>query len=448
MSDSGSRRKARVPASRVGRLMRFGLMAGELAAGGLAESVRRIVDGEKADPGTVLFSARNAERLALRLSHMRGAAMKLGQLLSLEGEDLLPKEFSDALAMLRASGHAMPVEQLRRLLGREYGKGWEQRFAEFEYEPIAAASIGQVHYAVTRDGRELALKVQYPGVAQSINSDVDNVSVLLRMLKVLPVELDVSGLTREAKRQLRQEADYLKEADNLKRYRKLVADEPGFFVPDIHDDFCTKRILAMDYVEGDPLESLGEPGTLQEQRDWAGQLIEKLMFRELFEFRFMQTDPNFANYLLDRYSGRIVLLDFGSTREFSSEFVDNYANIARALVAEDRKGVRRAAIDIGYLRDDDCNEQIESVIDLMMLICEPLRHQGDYDFAASGLTLRARDRGFELAFRDRYLRAPPAETVFLHRKLVGSFLLCARIRARVDVQSLIVSFIGSSEQRG
>jgi predicted unusual protein kinase regulating ubiquinone biosynthesis (AarF/ABC1/UbiB family) len=423
-------------------------MAGELAAGGVAEGVRRIVDGQSADPATVLFSARNAERLALRLSHMRGAAMKLGQLLSLEGEDLLPKEFSDALAMLRASGHAMPIDQLRRLLGREYGKGWEQRFAEFEFEPIAAASIGQVHYAVTQDGRELALKIQYPGVAQSISSDVDNVAVLLRLLKVLPVEFDVSGLVTEAKSQLRQEADYLKEAENLDRYRQLIADEPEFFVPGLHEDFCTKRILAMDYVEGEPLERLGEPGVLQEQRDSAGLLIEKLMFRELFEFRFMQTDPNFANYLWDPYSGRIVLLDFGSTREFPMEFVRNYANIARSLIEEDRQGVRRAAIDIGYLRDNDPRRQIESVIDLMMLICEPLRHRGDYDFAASGLMLRARDRGLELAFRDRFLRAPPAETVFLHRKLVGSFLLCARIRARVDVQSLIVSFIGSSEQRG
>jgi predicted unusual protein kinase regulating ubiquinone biosynthesis (AarF/ABC1/UbiB family) len=148
--------------------------------------------GEPAHLGSVLFSGPNARRLAARLGRLRGAAMKVGQLVSLQGEDVLPPEFAQALAVLRAQATPMPLQQLRGVLGREFGKGWERRFATFDYEPVAAASIGQVHHATTPDGRDLALKIQYPGVARSITSDIDNVAVL-RLFNLLPLNLDVAA---------------------------------------------------------------------------------------------------------------------------------------------------------------------------------------------------------------------------------------------------------------
>jgi predicted unusual protein kinase regulating ubiquinone biosynthesis (AarF/ABC1/UbiB family) len=416
-------------------------MAGELAVGGLVEGIRRLADDGPGNTGSVFLNIGNAQKLARRLSHMRGAAMKLGQLLSMEGEDILPLELAEAFALLRSGANTMPAPQLRRLLGREYGKGWERRFAEFSFEPLAAASIGQVHLVRAADGRQLALKIQYPGVAQSINSDVDNVAALLRLLNFLPVELNVAGLVAEAKRQLRQEADYLQEARFMSRYRDLVADEPAFRVPRIHPDLTTKRIIAMDFTQGHPFEVLAEPQTPQARRDRAGTLLERLLFRELFEFRFMQTDPNFANYLYQPETDRIVLLDFGSVREFPPEFAANYARISRAIIAGDHRAVGEAATAIGYLSPDDPEDRARGVVDLIFLICEPLRHHGPYDFASSKLAVRARDRGFDLAFRQGYLRPPPPATIFLHRKLVGSFLLCARIHARVDVQGLISPFL-------
>jgi predicted unusual protein kinase regulating ubiquinone biosynthesis (AarF/ABC1/UbiB family) len=422
-------------------MARFGLLTGELVLGGLAEGAKRFASSGPAGLASAFLSKDNARRLARRLSHMRGAAMKLGQLLSLEGEDLLPREFAEALAVLRAAADTMPVSQVRRILGRDYGKGWEARFDEFDFEPIAAASIGQVHYARARDGRELALKIQYPGIARSINSDVDNVALLLQLARILPLDLDVSGLIREAKRQLRQEADYLQEASYLQRYQKLVTDEPRLRVPKVHDDLTTKRILAMDFVDAYPLEHLGEEGTPQGPRDTAGRLLEQLLFRELFEFGFMQTDPNFANYLFEPDAGQIVLLDLGSAREFSPAFVSRYARICRAIVSGDRTAVQAGAVDIGYLQPGDSEDHVRGVVDLILLVCEPLRHTGTYDFASSRLAARARDAGFDLALRRGYRRAPPPETVFLHRKLIGSFLLCARIGARVDVQPLILPFL-------
>lgn len=223
--------------------------------------------------------------------------MKLGQMMSLQGADLLPPEFAQALAVLRAQAAPMPLPQLRRVLGREYGRGWERRFAQFDFEPIAAASIGQVHRARTADGRELALKIQYPGVARSISSDVENLAAMLQLLKLLPHEVDVPAIAAEAARQLGQEADYLAEAEFLDHFAALVADEPQLIVPRAHRDLTTARILAMDFIDGEALDSLAADAVPQATRDAVGTLLERLMFRELFEFRLMQTDPNFANYL-------------------------------------------------------------------------------------------------------------------------------------------------------
>jgi len=407
--------------------------------GGMLEGVRRLAEGERLDAAQTLLTAPNARRLAQRLARMRGAAMKLGQMLSLETTDLLPREAAAALSVLRAGAEPMPLAQLHRVLGREYGRGWRERFERFDEEPIAAASIGQVHRARARDGREVALKIQYPGVGRSIEADVDNVAAMLRILGLLPRPIDITPLAAEAKRQLRQEADYLEEARFLARFRRLVADEPRLVVPRVQRDLTTARILAMDFVPGEPLETLARAP--QAERDAAGALLERLLFRELFEFGVMQTDPNFANYLWDAGMGRIGLLDFGATVEFTPSFVSSYRRICRAIVRGDRGAVRRHALEIGYLAAGDSEAQAEAVVDIILLVCEPLRHRGRYDFAASTLPARVRELGFDLAFRKGLLRPPPPETLFFHRKLVGSFLLLARIGARVNVNALVAPFL-------
>jgi predicted unusual protein kinase regulating ubiquinone biosynthesis (AarF/ABC1/UbiB family) len=155
----------------------------------------------------------------------------------------------------------------------------------------------------------------------------------------------------------------------------------------------------------------------------------------------VQTDPNFANYLFDPESRKLALLDFGSTREFPPEFMERYKKLCRAMIARDRDAIRRAAISIGYLSGNEPEVRAKAVAALILLIGEPLRHEGPYDFAHSDLATRARTAGFDLVFREGFLRAPPPETLFLHRKLGGTFLLCAHIRARVDTHALIAPFV-------
>jgi aarF domain-containing kinase len=183
-----------IPQTRLGRFARIGMAAGALAASAAAQGLKR--HGTRRASRT--FAARccpppTPSGSRSSSARLRGAAMKIGQLVSMQGEDILPAEFAQALAVLRSQAAPMPPQQLRRVLGREYGSGWERRFAAFDHEPVAAASIGQVHRATTTDGRELALKIQYPGVARSIASDVDNVAALLRMFNLLPIVLDVAA---------------------------------------------------------------------------------------------------------------------------------------------------------------------------------------------------------------------------------------------------------------
>ena len=431
---------SRVPRSRLGRLARLGLAAGELAVGGAVQGLRRLSQGADAPR----FSANTARRLADRLAHLRGAAMKLGQLISLESEGLLTPELALALQTLRSQAAPMPVDQLRRVLGHAYGSGWQQRFAQFDEVPIASASIGQVHRARTTDGRELALKIQYPGVARSIASDVDNVAALLRLAQLLPFGLNVSDIAREAKRQLSQEADYLAEGRFLEQYARLVADEPRIIVPRVHWDYTTSRVMAMDYMPGVPLESLATAS--QKARDALGSLLQKLMFRELFEFRVMQTDPNFANYLYQPETGRLVLLDFGATQQFTPEFSERFRRVTRAIVEGDRAAIQRAAQQIGYIAEDAPPEVVSAALGVVELVCEPLRAVGSYDYGASDLPRRARELGVDLAFKRGLLRMPPSDTMFLHRKLVGVFLLLARLGARVPTNKIIRPFLQSGPQ--
>lgn len=440
MTHSPDRKRSAVPTSRMGRMLRFGMLSSEIALSTALDAARQLSAGKRPDLASAVLTPGNAALLAKRLAALRGPAMKVGQMLSIQADDLVPDEFRNALAMLRSQGYAMPDTQLRRVLGREYGKGWQQRFDHFDYNPVAAASIGQVHRARKHGGRELALKIQYPGVARSVDSDVDNLATLLRRLDFLPTKFDIPALTAEAKRQLKLETDYEGEARQLERYRKLVADMPDVQVPRVDRSLTTRHILAMEWIEGEPLEHLAGEAVPQPRRNAVARTLQGLMFRELFEFRFVQTDPNIANYLYVPDTQQVALLDLGSVGEYPAEFVDGYRRICRGVLHDDTDAIREAIFDLGYGHPNDPQPMVDNAIDIMRLVCEPFAHRGTYDFAASGLISRARNLGIEAAF-GHGLRAPPPATMFLHRKLIGTFLICVKLRARINVHAVAEKYL-------
>jgi aarF domain-containing kinase len=434
--EKASRRKSRVPTGRIERLARIGWMTGQFAMGGVGERLRRVA-GNPANDASVFLNPQSAERLARQLSRMRGAAMKWGQMLSLMDDSIVPPEFAEALAILRSSADNMPESQVRKRLLSEYGRGWEARFRDFDFEPIAAASIGQVHMATAKDGRSLALKIQYPGVSESIDNDVDNLTFALTAARVLPGGLDLSGIAEEFKQQFRQEADYLLEADFLDRYRELLRGDDRYAVPGVCRELTTHRVLAMDRILGLPLEDVAGAGNSQAARDEIGARLIELMLREIFEFRFMQTDPNFSNYLLLPDGETIGVLDLGCSREIPDNLVHHYANLIRALRSQDRDGIRERCVEMGFIYEDDPEDGVEHLINLLFTIYEPLTCEGVYTFGESDYLRRAQEMGIEMFFRHGFLRSPPAETIFAQRKIDGTLMLCSRIGARVDVASIV-----------
>ena len=434
-----------VPNGRWERLARLGALASSVAGGMLAEGARQFARGQRPRLGDLLLTPSNVRRVTDQLAQMRGAAMKLGQLLSMDAGDLLPPELAEIFARLRADATAMPMSQVVAVLGANWGEGWDRHFQRFSFTPVAAASIGQVHLAQTRDGRHLAIKIQYPGVRRSIDSDVDNVATLLRISGLLPGSLNIEPLLREAKSQLHAEADYLCEADYLRRYGALLADAGEFLLPEVHAELTTGSVLAMSRVDGVPVESLSDAP--QAERDRVARLLMALLLRELFEFRLIQTDPNFANYRYDSATGRLILLDFGATRPYPDVMVEAYRRLMTAAIACDGPAMSAAAMAIGYFQAGIPAHQREAVLKLFALACEPMRHAGAYDFGHSDLAARIRDAGMALSTDRDLWHTPPADSIFLHRKIGGLYLLAARLKARVNVRELgqavgLVSAVG------
>ena len=367
-----------MPTGRLARLGGFGRLAGGVAGGMLAEGARRLAQGERPRMGDLVLTPANAARVADRLSHLRGAAMKLGQMISMDAGDVLPPELSAILARLRNQGYRMPPQQLDQVLAREWGRDWRRRFRHFEAAPVAAASIGQVHRATLPDGRRLAIKVQYPGVAESIDSDVDNVATLLRVSGLLPRGLDIAPLLEEAKRQLAEEADYTREGEQMRAYAARLDGDARYVVPTLEPELTTRNVLAMSFVEGQAIETL--EGASQEARDAAMTALVTLVLRELFEFGVMQTDPNFANYRWQADTGALVLLDFGATRAVPAETADAYRRLIEAGLARDRDMIREVAVETGFIGVEAARAHRGAVDRIIAAIDAALNRPGAFDF--------------------------------------------------------------------
>ncbi len=426
-----------VPQGRLSRLAALGQIAGGIASGMVADGLSRLAQGERPHLRDLLLTPSNARKAADQLSRMRGAAMKLGQMISLEPGEFLPPELQVIFSQLQSSAHFMPPGQLSACLSGAWGPDWRRHFSQFDMTPIAAASIGQVHKAVLASGRRVAVKVQYPGVSQSIDSDIDNVATFLRLSGLLPASFNIAPHLAEAKRQLREEADYLREAAEMRRFGTLLAEDHRFIVPAPVEELLRPTVLPMDFVDGLPLERL----TLapQAQRDAAMTAISDLALRELFIFGHMQTDPNFANYLWRPEDGRIALLDFGAVRPVSPESAEAYRVLLRATLAGSDNAVRDALIDMQYLSRAQTDRYGPILNDMISIVLDHVMKapSGLVDFSDRGPLVAVRERAVPL-FADRALWALPSpDKMFLQRKITGLALLGMKLRVRLPLAEML-----------
>jgi predicted unusual protein kinase regulating ubiquinone biosynthesis (AarF/ABC1/UbiB family) len=439
-NDQDRERGRGIPSGRLSRLGVFGKIAGGVAGGVVAEGARRLANGERPQMSDLLLTPGNITRVTEQLSHLRGAAMKLGQMISMDAGDMLPPELSAILGRLRDRAHHMPPQQLQQVLAKHWGKDWRRRFARFGATPIAAASIGQVHKAETHDGRILAIKVQYPGVRASIDSDVDNVATLLRMTGMMPKEIDIAPLLAEAKRQLHEEADYAREGAQMQRFAALLADDPDFIVPAFDAEFTSGEVLAMSFVEGTAIENLTEAP--QDERNRVMTALIRLVLLELFDFNLMQTDPNFANFRYQRDSGRLVLLDFGATREVTATTAAGYRGLLTAGLNGDRDAVRMAAVVAGFLGDQTVARHPVLIDRMIDVILGEMNRPGAFDFGDRAFVTVLRDQGIEIGQDRAAWHMPPIEMLFAQRKISGTALLAARLKAKVDVRGMVERYRG------
>jgi len=432
------KKEKKIPTSRLSRLATLGSLVTKVASNVVLDGAKQWSKGQPTSFKKLLVQPSNIKHLADKLSQLRGAAMKIGQLLSMDDGDFLPAELSQLLDKLRSNAQPMPHKQLLAVLEKEWGGSWLDNFAHFELKPFASASIGQVHTAYLDNGKKLAVKVQYQGIADAISSDVDNVAALLKLSGLLPSHIKIDELLAEAKLQLLAEADYVNEASFVKNYADVLSDDQ-FVLPRVIEDFSTQSILAMTFIEGVPIDEITQ--LPQQLRDKAVESLIGLFFDELFTYQLMQTDPNFANYLYQVDTERIVLLDFGATRKIPKAISLGYLALIKASINNEKTSMVDAAISIGFFADNIEPTYLSQVLDIFALACEPLVHDKTYDFAKSGLALRIKEKGLLINTQQDQWHTPPIDAVFIHRKLAGLYLLAAKLEAKVNTHQLFSKFI-------
>ncbi|KAK3940809.1 ABC1-domain-containing protein [Diplogelasinospora grovesii] len=427
-------RESKVPSSRISRLWNYGGLAAGMFAGAIGEGLSRAVGG--GGQGSLMLSAGNMERLVAKLSRMRGAALKLGQLMSFQDSKMLPAPIQEVLQRVQDRADYMPAWQRDRVLVSNLGPEWRDLFDEFEEKPIAAASIGQVHRATLKsNGQRVAVKIQFPGVADSINSDLDNLSILLAATKLLPKGLYLNKTIDNARTELGWECDYDREAQCGQRYRELLSGEDDVFVvPQIYPEACGKQVLTMEFMDGVGVTRV--TSFTQEQKDWIGTQLLRLCLREITEFKFMQTDPNWTNFLYNAEKNKLELLDFGASREYPDKFITLYVQLLEAASRSDREQVKALSEELGYLTGHESKVMLDAHVTSVLTLAEPFLQSAPevYDFRDQTITERV--KGLIPIMIHERLAPPPEETYSLHRKLSGAFLLCARLGSRVRCREL------------
>jgi predicted unusual protein kinase regulating ubiquinone biosynthesis (AarF/ABC1/UbiB family) len=360
---------------------------------------------------------KNAFRIVERSRELRGAFMKLVQMLSMR-DDIFPAEALSILSVVQSSVPPMEYSLIRDQIKRELGKYPEQVFKNFERDAFAAASLGQVHKATLKNGKSVVVKVQYPSVDETVEQDLKNLKALLQVFTtmtrdVLRQKFDASEVYQEMEERLHEELDYVNEANNLALFQRLFADDDEIIIPQVYPDFSSRRVLTMQHVEGYKLQDMFSTGVDQSLKDWISVKYFQMTWRQILEFGILHTDPHPGNYLMT-YHPKIAMLDFGSVRIFPEEIRKGYLHLARAILDRDEQMMAECFMTLGYLNP---GEEPTPLVKIMYLIFEPVledRAYDPHDFDSVGKTVEITNIGIE----NRIFNAP-GHRLFLVRALWG-----------------------------
>jgi predicted unusual protein kinase regulating ubiquinone biosynthesis (AarF/ABC1/UbiB family) len=421
-------------------LAKMSLNVGARAAG---HAIGGVFSGAEKDERLKTLLMSQLKVLSTELGQLKGSVMKVGQMLSVVGEYFLPPEANELLKSLQNQSPPLAWPEIEKVLKRELGK---QSLSELEIsqEPMASASLGQVHRAVRKsDGAVIALKIQYPGVDKAIEGDIKVLKYVLSVTNLIPKGPKYEQIFEEVKTMLHQEVDYVHEMKTTQEFKELLKDFPRYIIPTPFPEYSTRRVLATSLEEGIAIDSAEAKDFSQERRDSLAQDVLRLYFMEIFRFNAMQTDPHFGNYRVrvgkTPEEDKLILFDFGAVRKFPAKFISHYRELVESSLNQEPERIAKAATDLKFIHDDDTPEMIEEFVNLCMLIIEPFR-KGVYNWGETDLPNRVGVSASKLAISFR-LRPPPREIVFLDRKMAGVFIFLSVLKAKVDARALLESYL-------
>jgi predicted unusual protein kinase regulating ubiquinone biosynthesis (AarF/ABC1/UbiB family) len=430
--------------SAASRFTRLGGLAGRVGATMAAAALRDAVFKEEGSDLYRTTAVRQAEIIAETLGQMKGAPMKVGQMMSLH-EGLLPEEVADVLRSLQKDAPPAPFEDIEGVLKRELSKKFRQ-VRHVEPHAHAAASIGQVHRARLKDDRQVVFKVQYPGIASVIRADMKNLKGVLTLLFGMITRMDMEPVWRELNARLLEEVDYRSEARHMERMRRLWADDPDIIIPEVVAELSTGQVLCMVYEKGlSPSWACSDDCEASLRDRWGGILL-KLVVRGLFEHRCLHADPNMANFSFCR-DGRVVVYDFGCVKEVPAFLSRGYADLTLAVLEDRLEAVPGLLQQMGVHMADGSTIPQEMVTDFAEVAAAPFREGGVYTFGettsiydeARGLARRYRAQSMEVVF--------PGDLIFVDRSIGGHFGNLARLKATGDWQEILLRYIDAAREQ-
>lgn len=434
-------KKPGLSSSRVKRATAISSVTARSAGARAANKLRR---GENAEREMAMLT-KEAERYANLLGGMKGAAMKLGQLISFLDADLVPEAYRpmyrQALGVLQADAPALPFEAVAAVFEAEHGRPVHEVFEWFGTEPMAAASIGQVHAARLSDGTEVAVKIQYPGAADAVAADLANADLLaalakmgLRMLGPMQPRVDVRSLADEVVAQVSQELDYRIEAQNQAEFAERFADHPTIRVPAVLPELSTERVLVSEMVDGMRWSvAIDQP---QELRNQWGEVLTRFLLEALYRYGLFNADPHPGNYLFHE-DGTVTFLDFGCVTRFDPDIIDGIRRVMSATGEHDVEGLRAEFVSLGFLPADS-KLSSQRLYDWYSINMEPVMAEQPYTFTpafAARVVATCYDGLGEWSDVLFALTLPP-EMVFLNRIMLGFNSVMAGLSATGDWQAL------------
>lgn len=379
-----------------------------------------------------LATGRDIESVVQSLSELKGVPQKIGQLLSMDVTQYISSELKDKLKPLQGEGQALHHEIMLAVLKKQMSAELFGEISEFSLEAIGAGSIGQVHRASVRN-RQVVFKIQYPDIEKTVHSDMailNPASTLYEMFR--PAAKDLSILLKEAKAMLLNEINYQREMDNQYFFRNILADDDRFWVPEVLSEFSSGKIICMEYIEGMSLTHFFKQRQDEVLKNKISNALLDLFIDEFFIYGKVQTDPNFANYLIGP-EGQVVLLDFGAVKEFDQEFRTKYFQLLKASYDQDDYKIMLYGEQLGLVDRSDRKEAVVLFISFMKNVLSYFHQdKNPVDFTKEEITKGLLETGWKL-WKEQRISSPDSNLVFLHRKLGGLFSLLKEMESKIDL---------------